>query len=137
VNIRNLSTENINQTLQTHANAQNWDLAHEIRNGSLRHTRIRLRVSWSRGDHQRLDLQIGEILRGDGVVPDNNHFRTETAQRLVEVPGKRVEVVNHQHFDRASEVGWERHRFVSSKWGIGLSSWCESSARGTSTANRK
>ena len=122
MNVRNLSAENINQTLQTHANAQNGDLAHEVRDGGLRHTRIRLRVSWSRGYHQRLDLQIGEILRRDGVIPDDNHFRTEEAQRLVEVPGERVEVVDHQHFDRAGEMGWERHCFVSSKWGIGLSS---------------
>ena len=123
MDIRDLSAENIDQALQTHANAQNGDFSHEVCDGSLRDTRVRLWVSRSRGDHQRLDLQIGEILWGDGVVSDNDDISTEEAQRLVEVPGERVEVVNHQHFDRASEMGWKRHRFVCSKWGIGVSSW--------------
>ena len=88
MDVRDLSAENIDQALQAHANAQNRDLAHEICDGGLRHTCIRLRVSWSRGDHQRLDLQIGKILWGDGVVSDNDDIGTEEAQRLVEVPGE-------------------------------------------------
>ena len=70
------------------------------------------------GNHQRLDPQIGEILRRDGVVSDDSDICTNEAQRLVEVPGERVEVVDHQHFDRAGEMGGERHRFVDDRRGI-------------------
>lgn len=74
-------------------------------------------MSWPWRNHQRPDLQFGKVLRGNGVVSDDNDISTDEAQRLVEVPGERVEVVDHQNFDRTSEMGGERHRFVSSKRG--------------------
>ena len=79
-----------------------------------------------------LICKSGKTSGENDVVSDDHHFCTEEAQRLVKVPGNGVKVVDHQHFDWACEMGWKRHRRVSSKRGIGVSSWWELSVGRTS-----
>lgn len=75
-------------------------------------------MSWPWGNHQRPDLQVEEIIWGDGVISDDDDISADEAERLVEIPGERVEVVDHQDFDWTSEMGGKRHRFGSSKRGV-------------------
>jgi hypothetical protein len=93
----------IHKTLQTHAYPQHRDLALEIFNGSFGNAGICLRVPRARGDDEGLDFELGEQRRRDGIVPDNGNVCAKQRYLLVEVPSERVEVVDHQNIELASE----------------------------------
>ena len=56
-----------------------------------------------------LDLELGEKGGVDGVVADDCDLGTRKTELLIEIPGERVEVVDHEHVDGTGEMGWEGH----------------------------
>jgi len=61
-------------------------------------------VTRAGGDDQGTNLEEGEAVRIDRIVPDDGHVCTKECEVLVEVPSERVKVIDHKHVQRTSEV---------------------------------
>lgn len=98
----------VDEALQTHANTQDGDLPGEVLDCLLRDSRVGLGVTGTRGDEQEVELQQWEVLFDDRIVSDDGDPRAEQAQLLVQIPGERVEVVDHEDIELALELLGER-----------------------------
>ena len=58
-------------------------------------------MSWTWGDDERADFELSEKGWRDGVVADDSDGCSEQRKLLVEIPGKGIEVVYHQHIELA------------------------------------
>ena len=106
--ISNITSMEVDEALQTHADTKDGNLASEVLDCLLGDTRIGLGVAGTGGDEQKVDLQQGEVLFDDGIVSDHGHPRAEQAQLLVQVPGERVEIIDHEDIELALEDLGER-----------------------------
>ena len=92
-----VASKDVYQALQAHAHPQNRHLPRKVLDRLTRNARICRRVPGAGRDDERVEPQEGKCYSGNGVVADHRHVCPEEAERLVDVPGKRVEVVDQKH----------------------------------------
>lgn len=104
------ATINVDDALEAHADAQNGDPAREVSDSITGYTRVGGRMSGARRDDERLDVEPGQGSGGYGIVADDGDTRTKKGELLVEIPRKRVEIVDQQTINRLGERGGETRR---------------------------
>ena len=98
-----ISTEHVYYNLQSHAHTEYRNFAREEPDRLPADARICPWMSWTRRDDETLDVKVRKGRRRNRVVANDGHIDTEECERLVEVPGERVEVVNHEHVNLTLE----------------------------------
>ena len=66
-------------------------------------------MSWSWGYNEVSDIELREQRHWNSIISDDGDVCTEKTKVLVEVPSKRIEIIDHKTIDRLCEMGWERH----------------------------
>ncbi|RUS28021.1 hypothetical protein BC938DRAFT_482456 [Jimgerdemannia flammicorona] len=98
--VADCAAKDLEDALLTEADAQNRDLAGEVRDNFARDTGVRGRVARSRGDDNVARVPRLDVLDGGLVVAIDLHLGAEGRQVLVDVPGETVVVVDEDcsHF---------------------------------------
>jgi hypothetical protein len=63
-----------------------------------------VRVTGSRGDDKGANLEEGKGIGIDSIISDYVHVCTKENEMLIEVPSKRIKVIDHKHVQRTSEM---------------------------------
>jgi len=92
----------LDETLQTHANTQDWHATCKIPDRIVGYAAVRTGMTRPRRDDQVADAQVGKVFRRELVVTKDSDLGTEDTERLVQIPGERVEIVDQESFDRGS-----------------------------------
>jgi hypothetical protein len=66
-------------------------------------------VTGSRGDDKGTNLEEGKGIGIDSIVSDYVYVCTEKDEVLIEVPSKRIKVIDHKHVERTSEIFGKCH----------------------------
>ena len=82
----NRTTIYVDDTLKTHADPENGDLAGKVPDGIARDARVGGGVTGTGGDDEGLDVELGQGCGGYGVVADDGDACAEKAELLVEIP---------------------------------------------------
>jgi hypothetical protein len=94
----NLRPKNLGYRLMAQANAQYRKTASVMADGLQRNTALIGRAG-ARGNHQMSQRQRAHLIKGNSIISYYPNLSTELAKILVEVPGKRVVVINKQQHD--------------------------------------
>ena len=106
-NLPDCTTVDIHDDLQAHANSEDGYLAGEILDGVPGDARVGLRVPWARRDDEMVQLEERETGGADGVVAGDRDLCAAEEKLLVEIPGERVEIVDHEDIEMNLEMRGE------------------------------
>ncbi len=95
-----LAAEHFDQGLMTETDAEYRQAACESLDHAHRDPRVARRTG-ARRDHQMGSAECQCLLHGDHVVAMHLHLRAQYQERLHQVVGERIVVVDQQHFRRA------------------------------------
>jgi hypothetical protein len=99
------TTIHINDNLQAHTHTEDRDLPCKVLDGIGRDTRVGLRVTRAWRNNKMLDLELREKGGVDSVVADDCDLGTRKTELLIEIPGERVKVVDHENIELSLEIG--------------------------------
>ena len=99
----------VDDALETHADAEDGDFAGKVANGIARDARVGGGMTRTGGDDETLYVELGQRCGGDRIVANDGHVGAEETELLIEIPRERVEIVDEQTIDGLCEGGWERH----------------------------
>jgi hypothetical protein len=61
-------------------------------------------VTWARGDDKGTNLEEGKGIGSDSVISDYVYVCAKETEVLIEIPSKRIKVIDHKHVQRPSEM---------------------------------
>jgi hypothetical protein len=73
-------------------------------------------VTGSRGDDKGPNLEEGKGIGVDSIISDYVYVCTKKNEVLIEVPSKRIKVIDHKHVQRTSEMFGKRHDQRRVRW---------------------
>lgn len=86
--------------LQSHANSQDGDLASKVSDSIPADTAVSRGVTGTGADDELRWLLGNELVESNLVISENVHGGTLENQILIDVPGERVIVINHNQVRR-------------------------------------
>ncbi|AKF85125.1 hypothetical protein MFUL124B02_09645 [Myxococcus fulvus 124B02] len=121
-----LRAEDLPQTLVTEAHAEQGDTSSEGADDLERDARV-LGGPGAGGDDDALGLEGLDVAHGDGVVAHHLQLRALRAERLDEVEGERVEVIDEEDH-RVAPLARRARSCERALFSVSLNSWrgCES-----------
>jgi hypothetical protein len=108
IGLLDCATVDINETFQSHTNTKDRNLAGEIPNCILGYTRVRERVTGTRGNDEGVNSELREQVWRYRVIANDGYVGTSKTELLVEIPGERIKVVDHEDIELFIEIGRKR-----------------------------